>query len=62
MGYGSKLVEYLLEKAEENKTFDLIEVEILKKNKASISLIEKFDFEFKCFDSEKIVFQKIIKK
>ena len=61
-GYGTKLVNYLIEKAEEKKNYDLIEVEILKKNVESISLIEKFDFEFKYFDDNKIVFQKTIKK
>lgn len=62
LGYGSKLVEYLIQKAEEeHEVFELIEVEILKKNKASISLIEKHDFNFKCFNEKTIVFQKTIK-
>lgn len=62
LGYGSRLVKYLLEKAEEKKDFDLIEVEILKENKASIALIEKYNLDFKYFDDQKIVFQKSIKK
>lgn len=62
LGYGSKLVQYLLEKIGEMKEIDLVEVEIWKRNKASISLIEKFNFEFQQFDEEKIVFQKRLKK
>lgn len=45
-GYSSKLVQYLLERTEEIKEIDLIEAEIWKRNKAAISLIKKFDFEF----------------
>ncbi len=61
-GYGTKLLEYLIEEAKKRKSFDLIEVEVLKHNLESISLIEKQDFEFKYFDDKKIVFEKTIKK
>lgn len=62
LGYGKLLVDYLIKTAEKNTCYDFIEVSILKNNLASISLIEKFDFEFKSFDERKIIFQKQLKK
>lgn len=61
-GYGTILFNELVQQAESKTNYDIIEVNILKKNLPSISLIEKTDFDFKCFDDEKIIFQKVIKK
>lgn len=61
MGYGRILLEYLIKEAKKIETINVIEVEIMKKNIASISLIKKFDFEFKYFNDSTIVFQKQLK-
>lgn len=59
-GYGEKLVNNLIKEASDKGEF--VKVVILKKNIASISLIEKLNFEFESFDKNTITFQKRIKK
>ena len=58
-GIGTKFLRQILlyckERFGEEKS---VTAEILKKNKASISLVEKNEFDFKYFDSKKIVYEK----
>ena len=61
MGFGSQIIEYLVNYIKKEKNCDEVVVEILKKNKKCISLIEKLDFDFDYFDDEKIVFKKCLK-
>lgn len=60
-GYATILINKLIDIISNTYNVENVRVEILKKNIASISLIEKNNFEFVNFDKEKIVFEKKLK-
>lgn len=62
MGYGKKLVEYLILIARKKhaSTIDFLRIEVLKKNSRGLAFAENLDFDFSYFDNKKIVFEKKI--
>lgn len=61
-GYGKLLIKLLEEVVQKDLKIDVINVEILKRNLSSISLVENSNYEFDHFDDKKIVFKKEFNK
>ena len=58
-GYGKKFLNYMEEEA--RKEYDSAVAWLYKKNRRSLSLIEKSEFDFKSFNDDIIIFEKKLK-